>query len=630
MTFRRASFFVLFTAASLACGCSSLPRTSERQLANGRRARADGDLESALTALSEAISSAGELSLFYTEALLERGDLYLEIWETRREAPETERLELLANAQADFQAVATWDQPGPLDRARALEGQGRVHLRRGAPEEAMRVFREALAIREGEGIEPDDPLRAVRLSVHRQLGWVILNESLHRLPLETAPDAAELDVLREAQEQFFAGLEIERDDPLCNLGRGICLHLRGQSDLAIPHLERYLAGTGALDPRGFFFLARAIETASGLHRDAIGLYARAIAIEPPRDFFPLYRHRYTRGKDVEPSRVFLDHYIHLATVLPSYLEPDAPRYRDFLRHLLAFETSSPEYWDRIALVAKGLVEDDSAEDSVRELGRFGLALAAARSGRTKEAVEWLVGLAGRLDFEVSLDRVFPGGRGARPRDVLGRALVLHQIGRGEELETWFRTSGVEASLLESVRTDPAARRALTLRAQNLLELYERRPAGSSPALEGGTGGEAPSPLIIARTAFEASVYNEDDPEAKVEAQLGLAKTLEYLGSFGEALSKYEALIQSRPTDEIYRNIQRLHRSANLKEEERAQAWALLRDYSGSDTEIQTYVQKLRSALVGRFCPGCGHRNASARRYCIECGRRLAPEQAKNP
>ncbi|HLU48984.1 MAG TPA: hypothetical protein VK116_12905, partial [Planctomycetota bacterium] len=203
-------------AGWLLASCTSLPDMSKEHLAAARQAREKGELEPALRALTDAVNSASELSFFFTEALLERGDLYLELWESRTGVSETERLELLANAQADYQAVATWDRPEPLDRARALEGHGRVHLRRGAPAEAMRLFREVLAIR-GATEEANDPLREVHLSVHRQLGWIILNESLHRLPLDGKPPAAELDVLREAQEHFYAGLEISRDDPLSNL-----------------------------------------------------------------------------------------------------------------------------------------------------------------------------------------------------------------------------------------------------------------------------------------------------------------------------------------------------------------------------------------------------------------------------
>src|SRR5690606_28764782 len=171
---------------------------------------------------------------------------------------------------------------------------------------------------------------------------------------------------------------------------------------------------------------------------------------------------------------------------------------------------------------------------------------------------------------------------------------------------------------------------LLLRARNLLSIYEKRAASTGSTPEPLLPAEAPSLLVLARKAFEDCVYNEDDLDTKAAAQLGLARTLEYLGSFAEALSLYEKLSQTRPTDEIYRRVKSLHEAANLKEEERAQALARLRGYSGDDRVVREYVEKLSSALAGRICTGCGRRNSSGQRICIECGRPLAPEAPPGP
>src|SRR5690606_16544218 len=78
-------------AGWLLASCTSLPDMSKEHLAAARQAREKGELEPALRALTDAVNSASELSFFFTEALLERGDLYLELWESRTGVSETER-----------------------------------------------------------------------------------------------------------------------------------------------------------------------------------------------------------------------------------------------------------------------------------------------------------------------------------------------------------------------------------------------------------------------------------------------------------------------------------------------------------------------------------------------------------
>ena len=54
--------------------------------------------------------------------------------------PKDARIDFLAKALADFQAVAAWERPAVMERVIALDGTGRAHLMRGEKSGALRAF----------------------------------------------------------------------------------------------------------------------------------------------------------------------------------------------------------------------------------------------------------------------------------------------------------------------------------------------------------------------------------------------------------------------------------------------------------------------------------------------------------
>jgi tetratricopeptide (TPR) repeat protein len=626
---------LLIAAPLTLAGCRGLSPESSEHLRLGQEASRAGELERAIGSFTTAIDVASELSMFYTTALLERGDASLGLFDASRRggaSPTPRENELLANAQADFQAVSTWDRPSRLDRAWALGGQARVFLRRSSPHDAIRLFEEVIAI-PFDASDPDrDQIRERHLEAHRHAGWLLLGESLPRIDENVDTDASRDETLRRAQEHFYAGLEISNQDALCNLGSGICLHLRGSSTPAISHLESYLAEVGDdnADPRGYFFLAAAKERSGGLQQSAIELYRRALDADPPSDFLPLYRHRYAADGSGSVIDELIPHYVRFASVLPRYLSPDAPAFRYFLEKLLSVDTANAAYWQQVEQLGRALLDIEREDSEVDELARITLARACAMTGRTSDAVEWLASLGSSQRIDDWVERLFPSFGVLTPRSILGRALYWTAIGRREALESWLRSSPVESTISAAVKSDAAAREVLRLRASNLLYVYENADPSAPPPVVDATNPESPGPLVLARKAFEDSLFNEEDPAARVEAQRGLGRTLEHLRSYGEALATYEALLRTTPNDEIYGRVMKLHESSGLKENERAIAWTVLRGYTGTDTKILVYMRDLRESLVGRVCEGCGRRNTRERRICIECGRIIPLEPPAGP
>ena len=322
-------------------GCASLPPDSEdhfrRGLASRQKAYDDDDsgaLREAIEHFKEAIRTAGRS--FHTQALLERGDCFLEL---AAETTDSERIDNLAAALADYQAVSTWHEPSVLDKARALTGEGRVYLERESPDQAEVSFQQVLDLREAED-SAAATLRSYHLIARRELGWIQLGPFLaeHRARGKASEES---EPLREAQDQFFLGLEIDAGDRRSNLGLGICLHHRGQSGKAIRHLEAALSAAPESedpDPQPHYFLARALEAASGYQKRAIRHYGLALDNDRDGEFLPLYQ--------------------ALAENLPVYFGVNDRPPEFYLSRLLEYAGLEDRYWESVTTLCERILQDE--------------------------------------------------------------------------------------------------------------------------------------------------------------------------------------------------------------------------------------------------------------------------------
>ncbi len=600
-----------------ASGCSRVTPRSQAHFDLGVKARQLGAYAEAVKDFDGAINFAGKN--FYTEAYLERGECLL----TSAVNPPPghtngfpeDRTATLRRAIDDFQLVATQEEVSSLDRARALDGRGESYLELKEPERAARAFEEILAIEPETVAEPGTELSPYHLNARSQLGWIYLERAIAgQTAAETTntpnsdPNGEEPamspDLLRQAHAHFSKGLGIKADDLECNLGKGICLHYRERHRDALEFLEPLLRHNGHVgnDPRLFFYLARATEEWRGLSHEALKFYLDALRHDSDRNFLPLYS--------------------HLVSVLPRYFPTmDDTTIRIYVQSLLEYSGDNPSYWTQLAGVTRGLTETTRVVEN-SEAARQALAFALTRSGDIDAAVETVLELQERSDFPDIVNQVFPHEQEKFSAYAFGRAKVLFAIGWYKQLEQWF--SEERGSKLESqIASDDFARRALVIRAKTLVRLWVEQgvPSPEIPL----AASRDDTLLTRARVIFEKclQVVTED-----VEARLGLAETFEHLGLFNDALANYRNLATTNPTEaEGFRRIRKLHETAGtLSEKERAEAWNLLRSYSGANPDLLTYVEERRrdiSTRVALYCKSCGRRRTSATEsFCFECGRRL--------
>ncbi|MEM7233201.1 MAG: hypothetical protein AAF517_13580, partial [Planctomycetota bacterium] len=482
--------------------CSGPPRPSREEFEAGRQAQREGQHRVAIESLDRAIVAAGNASFFYSAALLARGESLLSLSE---QVAGSDRIDLLARAYSDFQAVATWQRPTVEAKARALDGQGRVHLERSETAEAETCFLEVLALKHRGNASPDLP--SLHHRARRSLGWIRLGQYLSS-PKDQNPTSLEA-----AQEHFFQGLEIDASDALCNLGLGICLHYREQHKVAIPHLklsiERLSAEENAeSDPRPYYYLARAIEESAGYQKTAIDLHTQALENDLDHDFTPLY--------------------LHLAGVLSVYRKHAGKPISYYLERLFNYSGRELEYWRKIAtLVAQTAKEEKEAE--ILRLCQFGIALSSRRLGKIDVAASQLLDLRTRGGFEESFNAVFPDGPEATTADAHGRARTLLSLKRNEEFESWMERRWGRR-LEDQMASDESAWRTTILQGVNLIQVSRIRNDGTP-------GGETSRRELLerARRMIQACLAVSEDREAR----MAMASVLEELALPSEALASYE-------------------------------------------------------------------------------------------
>lgn len=602
--------------AAMAGACSTPPPPASRTaFSAGLRAAEGGDLELAIQQFTLAVESSRDRA--FPAALLERGECALSLASRNVEAGD--RTLLLDQAAADFSTVLDASgEPSVLD-ARALDGLGRVARIRGATEAAVEYFGQVLEIERTPEIAP------LHLAALRHLGAIHLESSLEELdasagladpPLSAPTAASPRDRLRVPQEHFARGLEIDARDRECNLGKGICLLLRGQDSVAVPYLERSVAEDAAGEPsgpRGHFYLARALEESTGYQRRAIHHLGLALDLDTERTFAPLYT--------------------HLVRVLPVYFDdPSRPEYATLVRRLLEFRGEDSTYWRSVGELGTRLASSENP--SLRELGNFGQAVASARVGDIENALDSARRLTEGSEFVRQVAEIFPVQTPPRPGYVYGRALTLFRAGRHTELSSMFDGLG---DLESRIQESPYYRKALFIEGQNILHGWlARRTTGET--LSADEKLERDRTLGAARDIFQLCLEGQEAPSAVT--RLELATVQELLESFASAFTIYEELATEPASsqeaaqlrDAVFGRIRKLHEKRLLPDKDHVEAWKVLTTYPGTDSELKDYVEKRRRAIqvdLEHYCPSCGRKAAAGEEYCLECGRRLpAPNGGK--
>ncbi|MCZ6794139.1 MAG: hypothetical protein O7J95_11065 [Planctomycetota bacterium] len=578
-------------------GCSGIPALSEASYHAGLAMRDAGHVESyqeAVHHFSKAIDLAG--NEFFPLAHVERAECRLYLG--RHASGPRPRAEYLGQALEDFRRVADSD-PDDVELvvlSRALEGAGDVHLAQNQPLRAMQSFDSVLALSPSPAEDLDVALREYHLRARRQAGWIQLDAALAlgARAKDRDDDGRAEELYLGAQEHFSLGLEIEPDDPLSNLGKGICLHKRGQSSVAMGFLERALAQPDPAvsnDPRGYFYLARAMEDLRGYQRQAIDYYRQAVLRDPDRSFLPLYT--------------------HLAAVLPVYVPPDDAEFPFFVRTILGYRGDEESFWRQVVAFGEELATNEQQDTAA--LGFEALAVAATRVGEIDQAVDSLVVLKAQPNFDALLDRVFPDQEPAAAAFAYGRAKVLFASGRHDDLEDWFREGTVPdlEKIFSPGNHDPYLLATLSIRGQNLLRRWQGLTgAGQSPER---------SDLTDAREFLSNVLSLRESPDVR----LALGEVHEALDAYDSALGVYAVLARDDPFHTtVHRHVLRLHKQYLVEGEGRTEAWELLKRYAGQDPDIRRYVAETSRAGREHLCAGCGRRGAATDRYCLECGRRL--------
>ena len=594
----------------LAAGCSSTPGTEARTpFETGREAALAGDYGTAIVQLTLAADNSREA--FFAAAYLERGECYLGLASAAQDgAAKDENLTL---ALKDFDLVLGQEDIDPGDEARALSAKGKILLERNDVQDAERCFAGILGLE----LNPGDQHYLLR--AYSQLGWMFLERA--RLHLKESPTAEEeilnQEAFRRAQEAFSLGLQLEGGDQECNLGKGMCLHFRGQNGEAAGFLEKSIAtseAAGKANPLGHYYLARALELQGGYRLEAREHYRKAVEQDTGRSFTPLYA--------------------QLVKALPFYLSFADSEFRWYLDQMLSYKGSDKEYWASLEVLAERLMSDGGgAVQTVKptaekiskemELGLLTRALARARNLKVKEAVEDALLLSGTPDFIRHLSTIFPREPN-RPEYLYGKALTLLGGRRFAELDAFFQEDIFRMLDPTALKSD-YYHKTMVLQGSSILQEWVAENETSTEPTTPEAKIRREKTLGKARDAFQT--YLERYPEDQ-EIRMALGQVQELLESYAAAYSNY-AMVVPRAEDNTaaLRRIARLHSSRLLPEQDFAAAWKLLRGYTGTDPEILSYVRQRQSAIRSEallYCRGCGRKGAEGDTLCLECGRRIGP------
>ncbi len=594
----------LATGLLLAAGCSSTPRTEVRTpFEMGRDAALAGDYDTAIAQLTLAVENSQES--FFAAAYLERGECYVNVaLAPQREAAKDENL---TRALKDFDLVLGQDEIDPADEARALSAKGRILVERGDVQEAEKCFAGILGLE----LQPSDKHYLLRAYSH--LGWMFLERA--RLQVKASPTAEEeiatQEAFRRAQEAFSLGLQIDGSDQDCNLGKGICLHFRGQDGEAAGFLEKSIATSAAADkanPLGHYYLARSLELQGGFQLDALGHYRKAVEQDTGRSFTPLYA--------------------QLVKALPVYLSFADSEFRWFLDRMLSYKGPDSEYWASLESLAERLISsggdarqavkpNGAASSKVMELGLLTRALARARSLKVKESVEDALLLCDTPDFIRHLATIFPR-EPDRPEYLYGKALTLLGARRFEELDAFFQED-ISSLLAPAARESDYYHKTMVLQGSSILQKWvaenEASPGTATPEAK----IQREKTLGKARDAFQT--YLERYPKDR-EIRMALGQVQEILESYAAAYSNYAMVaLQAEDNTAALRRVKNLHEKRLLPEQDFAAAWSILRDYKGSDSEIISYIRQRQTAILSEallYCRGCGRKGAEGDTQCLEC------------
>lgn len=572
----------------------------------GRDAAQAGDYRTAIAQLTLAVETAQ--SFFFTQAYLERGECHIRLAETAATA--TEREDHLASAESDFQAVVEEPTARPHEKAQAFYGLGTVSLARGYAEGAEETARQILEL----PLEPEET--RYRLGAHRRLGWLYFEVAERGAEPGSAPaDGLALqEAFRRAQEHFSRCLEIDPNDEEGLLGKGLCLHFRGQYREAVRYLERSTESSrakGVPNPRGHYYLARTLELERGLQGASLDHYTRAIEEDASRAFAPLYA--------------------QLVRAVPVYLALDDPRALWFLDRMLEHSGDSPAYWESVEALASKLAEiaptaGAAGGEKAAELSRKGIfarSLARARGRKVDEAVEDALLLADDPKFSDLLARIFPADTG-RPDYLYGRARALLGSRRYGELDAFFQDR-VFQSPPPGLAESAYYHRTLMLEGRGILERWTSENPDPTAAFTPEAKLERDKVLGRARDAFQKYLERYGD-DAQVRRSLG--RVQELMEAYASAFLNYAMLARGRKDDDFaFERIAELHGKKLLPQADMLEAWAILRDYSGTSPAVRDYVERTRQAIRAEtllYCRGCGRKAAPGDRFCLECGREIAP------
>ncbi|MGQ9592370.1 MAG: tetratricopeptide repeat protein [Planctomycetota bacterium] len=606
------AFLGLLVVSALA-GCIAPTRPPARTpFEVGRDAAQAGDYPTAIAQLTLAVETAH--TFFFTQAYLERGECHLRLAETAATATETD--EHLAAAQSDFQAVVEEPEAKPREKAQALYGLGTVALARGSPEGAEETARQILEL------PLDSEETRYRLGAHRRLGWLYFDMAGRETERASAPadGLAHQEGFRRAQEHFSRCLDIDPNDEEGLLGKGLCLHFRGQYREAIRYLERSTESSrakGVPNPRGHYYLARTLELERGLQGASLDHYTRAIEDDASRAFAPLYA--------------------QLVRVVPVYLPLDDPRALWFLDRMLEHSGDSPEYWKSVEALASRLVEaaraggtpGDEKAAELRRKGIFARSLARARGRKVDQAVEDALFLADDPEFSDLLVRIFPADARV-PEYLYGRARALLGSRRYGELGRFFQDRVFQSPPPELAES-AYYHRTLVLEGQGILERWISENPDPAAASTPEAKLERDKVLGRARDAFQKHLERYGD-DAGVRRSLG--KVQELMEAYASAFLNYAMLARQRKDDDFaFERISELHGKKLLPQADMLEAWAILREYSGTSPAVREYVERTRQAIRAEtllYCRGCGRKAAPGDRFCLECGREIAPSPPPAP
>ncbi len=588
--------------AILGLGCSAPPRPeSHTPFELGRKAASVKDYSTAISQLSVAVNNARDY--VFTTAYLERGDCYLKVGTSAEDL--VTREQNLKNAIEDFNLVLKQPELLLEEKARALVLRGKTLLVGGNVKEAEESFLGIIGIELG----PSDV--HYRLEAHRELGWILLESARGTTRRE---ETAEEEILRQdnfrsAQDHFSRGLEIDADEEDCNLGKGICLHSRGQDREALSFLAKCVSiaeARGTPNPRGHYYFALALELQKGFQEKALEHYRKAVEQDALQAFTPLYS--------------------HLVKVLLVYVPFEDPQFRWFLDKMLSYGGDDRDYWESVEALAARLAADSL--EARKESGVFARALARARNRKVAAAVEDALLLRDLPNFLDLLSRIFPN-RSKRSDYLYGRALTLLGAKKHAELEAFFE-DGVfhspEPALLESDHYQST----LVLEGKNIVARWLENRSSTTP-LSPQEKLERDRTLGRARDAFRGFLEKHAEDQ---DVAMALGEVQELLEAFPAAFLSYALIAREVPDHtEAFRRIQKLHSGRLLPAKDLTEAWIVLRGYAGQDEEIREYLRRTQIAIQADallYCRGCGRKGAEGDLVCVECGRQIGQALDREP